>query len=147
MTTQSKSVLVPFLIVSGLLLAAALGWKFMANDGDQKAVSTTTAKTEIKAVVAEQPKQTAVAQPADTDMGKQEVSQPESYETPQEREAAMKQARLNMSYAMRYPTPEKALEALEKFNNDGNQEMVSTIVAFMGQAYPNTAIPAKFLDQ
>lgn len=147
MTTQSKSVLVPFLIVSGLLLAVALGWKFMANDNTGKTTQSSATEVASKPVVQSQTTQPAVVTPEPADEGNNEDSQPVAYETPQEREAAMQQARLNMNFAMRYPNANKALEALEKFHNDGNQEMVNNIVAFMGKAYPNTAIPAKFLDQ
>ncbi|WP_223788912.1 hypothetical protein [Marinicella meishanensis] len=147
MTTQSKSVLVPFLIVAGLLFVAALGWKFMAGDGDETTAKSATVSADLQPVDEVKPTEQLVAEPTVT------VVQPEvdrealQAMTQQEKEAAMAEARMHMSMAMRYQTADKALEALERFHNDGNLEMVRNIVGFMGKAYPNTAIPAKFLDQ
>ncbi len=143
MSTQSKSVLVPFLIIAGVLFAAALGWKFFGANEAETVTEPAAVVTEVQPAVETKP-----AEVMATTQAKEDTVPPEPFLMPTEedKKALKEVARSNMQLAMRYQTADQALKALEKFGKDGNTDMVKRIVAFMDKAFPNTAIPSEYLD-
>ncbi len=144
MTTQSKSVLVPFLIIAGLLFVVALGWKFFGGDQGKTVTESAQVPVEVQPVDEVKPAQVNNTAPANT----MEQVQPEPYLVPtkEEREEARQVAKSHMKLAMRYQNAEQALAALQEFGDAGNKEMVREMISFIDKAYPNTDIPSEFLD-
>ncbi len=145
MATQSKSVLIPFLIIAGIVFAVALAWKFL---GDHDAEDTDNI-TEIKQPTSVKKKQTATStKPYQTAPKTVQYVEPKPYLEPTEedKEAVRKQAQSNMKFAMRYPTAQKAMEALKNYRDNGNDATAASLIRFIETTYPNDMIPSDLLD-
>ena len=145
MSTQSKSVLVPFLIIAGLLFVVALAWKLLGN-------SETETITEPSEVEITTPVKTEKTTKTPTVQNKQptviDYDQPESFLDPTEadREVLRNEARSNMKFSMRYKTIDKALTGLKGFRESGNDKMAEDLIVYIYTTFPNDTIPAELLD-
>lgn len=142
MTTQSKSVLIPFLVIAGIVFAVALAWKFLGNHDTESPVKP----AEIK-----------ISEPVETKKVVTTTTVPETIEynetqpaflepTTEDREKLKKQAQSNMKFAMRYPTLETAISALEAFRDNGNDQAASDMINYIRTSFPNDTIPSNLLD-
>lgn len=142
MTTQSKSVLMPFLIIAGIVFAVALAWKFLGSEETEtvakpaqvEVAATAPVKTETKAV-----KKAPVIVDYD---------EPTPYleSTEQDREAVRNQARSSMQFAMRYSNYEEALAGLKLYRANGNNQGSSDLIQYIKTTFPNDTIPSNLLD-
>ena len=145
MATQSKSVLIPFLIIAGIVFAAALAWKILGNHEEKTTLETTN--IENSASVKPKPvKKTTTASKVAPTVVSNDTSLPyidTNNETDEERK---ERARTNMKFAMRYQSVDKAIEALTQMRNNGNDTMAENLIRFIAVNFPNDTIPAELLD-
>ncbi len=141
MATQSKSLLLPFIIIAGLVFVAALGWKFLQPETHNS----------IKATIIEEPVE-EVSQPK-TSSTIEVVSydnQPAAEEAMpilgEERLKAREKAADIMTLSMQIRSPEDALDTLKQYIELGDTKMAETLIDYINQAYPDTVIPAELLD-
>ncbi len=138
MTTQSKSVLMPFLIIAGIVFAVALAWKYLGTKDAETAVEP--AEVEMTAPVKTEQATTATTV-------EYNVPQPAFLEPiVEDREALRAQARSNMKFAMRYPSVEKSIAALKKFRSNGNDQAATDLISYINTSFPNDTIPTDLLD-
>lgn len=143
MTTQSKSVLMPFLIIAGIVFAVALAWKFLGNHETEIAKkpvevqASTPTKDEIKPANVETvaPKTIVYDEPA-------YIVEP----TLEDKEVLRDQAKSNMKFSMRYPTIGKAISGLESFRQIGDDQAATQLISYIRTNFPNETIPASLLD-
>lgn len=151
---SSKSL--PFLIIAGIILAAAVVWNVFFNESTV-GKTTTKANTEVvsnKAVV-EAKSNTAKAPKTNqttTNQSKPVAVIPDPYAhlegLPREELAAeaKKIGASHMKFAMRYKTADQALKALQTFRDLEQYQKADELVGFMQQAFPETQIPSELLD-
>ena len=151
MSTKSQSIILPFLVIAGILLAGAVIWKFTGGDD-------TTPET--KSVVAERPATTTEVKPRVSKPDPQPQAQPQPVAdepveliqpaaeplTLEERQALKEVARNHMRFAMRYTTPETAIEALRKATEEGNDQIAVDLISYIESAFPTASIPSELLD-
>ncbi len=145
MATQSKSVLIPFLIIAGIVFAAALAWKIFGNHDE----TVITESTNIESSAPEKPKFVKKATTAPKVVPKvvsNDTSMPYIEPTVEDKEMMRKQARNNMKFAMRYQTIEKSIDALRLFRKNGNDAMAENLIQIIDTNFPNDTIPVELLD-
>ena len=115
MSTKSQSLILPFLIIAGVLLAGAAVWKFTGSDEAEDTPKVTA--VEAKPVATQVPSSIKKPQP-------QPVAEPVADETPElfeptpepmsfeERQERKEVARNHMKFAMRYTTADRAIRSL-----------------------------------
>ena len=145
MASQSNSVLTTFIIIAVLIFAAAVGWKMFGGTD-----STEAAVTETTEVVAPEPKtktQKPVAATPQTNQNQPAV-EPEPFMpiTEEDKKARMEQARNSMKFSMRFKNAEEAIAALRRYHDNGNPELAGSLLRYIQDTYPNTAIPADLVD-
>lgn len=146
MTTQSKSILVPFLIVAGLIFAVALGWKLIGNDDTNTTpVRETVADVEEPKKVKPEKKST-VPEIAVVDYDKPKLIVDPMQMTEEERAERKKQASDSMSYALRLKTVDKAINELKSLREIGDNESAQRLINFINHQFPNESIPKELLD-
>ena len=147
MSTKSQSIILPFLVIAGILLAGAAVWKFTGGEGDET--------TESTPVVVEQPETTKpvvskpdpMPEPQPVTEITPEVIQPAAVPlTPEERKARKEMARNHMRFAMRYTTPDTAIDALRQATESGDEQIAADLIAYIESAFPTAAIPSELLD-
>lgn len=145
MTTQSKSALIPFLIVAAIIFAVALGWKLLSKE------ESTTANN-YEAEVAEFTTAAEVKTKKPTTEPEIEIvdyDKPNDFVIPvteEEKEQLRNVASANMNFGMRFHTVEKAIEGLRKYRENGNSESAEALINFINKQFPNESIPAELLD-
>ena len=144
MTTQSKSVLIPFLIIAGIIFSAALAWKFLGSNETK----TTLSSDEVKPLTSVKTTTTSSTKPAKKTPKVVVNSDPMPYIelTEEDKVELKKQAKSNMKFAMRYPTLEKAIDALETFRKNGSNDMAESLIKYINVNFPNDSIPLDLLD-
>lgn len=144
MTTQSKSVLMPFLIIAGTVFAVALAWKFFATEKNEIADKPAEVQTSVPVKTEKTPptKQAEVVVPKTI-----VYDEPTFLElTVEDKEVLRDQAKSNMKFSMRYPTLEKSLTALQAFRNSGNDQAATELISYIRTSFPNDTIPSNLLD-
>jgi len=145
MTTQSKSVLMPFLIIAGIVFAVALAWKYLVNHDAEQTVKTVVTET-VEPIKKEQATTTpTVKKVAPTIV---DYDEPEPYLAPtaEDTEVLREQAVNNMKFSMRYPTLESAITALKQLRDNGNDDIAEGLIRYIEVTYPNDIIPVDLLD-
>ena len=150
MSTKSQSLILPFLIIAGVLLAGAAVWKFTGSDEAEDSTPKVTA-VESKPVVTQVPKSIQKPQP-------QPVTEPVAEEAPElfeptpepmsfeERQQRKEVARNHMKFAMRYTTADRAIEALRGAIDAGEVEKAVDLISFIEKTFPDATIPSDLLD-
>ncbi|MFC3193509.1 hypothetical protein ACFODZ_04530 [Marinicella sediminis] len=149
MSTKSQSFILPFLIISGLLLAGAAAWKFIGDE--EPAADKKPAVTQPAVVSKGVPESLKKPQPMPA---KNEVVEetPTLFEpapepiTVEERKARKEISRNNMRYAMRYNTLERAMDALKTAVATGDTDKADSLIGFIEKTYPDATIPSELLD-
>ena len=142
MTTQSKSVLMPFLIIAGVVFAVALAWKYLGNHDDKP----TTAQVETASV---EPVKTNTEKPILAEPVAEVIEEPQKTQTRpyiKDREVRKKIGENNMKYAIRYPTFDKAITALKGYRENGLDQSATDLITYINTAFPNDSVPADLLD-
>ncbi len=144
MATQSKSVLIPFLVIAGIIFAVALGWKLLHNDEQPiKSVTREMAQENTKTEPKAMKKPQTVSEIEVIDYDEPEPLAPVIEETPEKlREIAVDK----MKFAMRYPTIEKSIAALKSFRESGLDDKAEHLIRYINSQFPNESIPAELLD-
>lgn len=137
MTTQSKSVLIPFLIIAGLIFSVAVAWKFLGNHDEETVVKPTEVEMTTPVKVDKKTTTTVV-----------DYDQPEPFidYTEEDKEMRREDAKSRMKFSMRYSTFDKAITALDTFRANGNDLSAEELIEFIHRSYPNETIPADLLD-
>jgi len=145
MASQSNSVLTTFIIIAVLVFAAAVGWKIFGSED-----STETAATETTEVAASEQNTNTPKPMATTPQtnNEQPAVEPEPFMplTEEDKQERMEQARKSMKFAMRFKNAEEAIDALRRYHDNGNPELASSLLRYIQDTYPNTAIPADLVD-
>ncbi len=144
MTTQSKSVLIPFLIIAGIVFAVALAWKFLATEETEISVKP----AEVQTSVTTKPEKAPTQSQAEVVVPKTIVYDEPAFLEPtaEDREVLRDQAKSNMKFSMRYPTLEKSLTALQAFRSTGNDQAAAELISYIRTSFPNDTIPSNLLD-
>lgn len=134
--SQSKSILMPFIIIAVILFGSALAWKMMGkSDEAVETASVQSNQTET---------QKSSAKPE-----KQEISI-KTYEEPapmpvtySEAEKAERKviSKNFMKFSMRYQNKEAVVEGLERYKADGNKDKFEMLAMFAEENYPEIDIP------
>lgn len=146
MTTQSKSILVPFLIIAGLIFAVALAWKFIGSD------ETETEATKKPTVETTEPKliepETKAAEPEITvvDYDEPEPIFNDIPLTEEEKAIKFEKAQAYMSYGLKFSTIDRALKGLKKYRDEGDNKAAENLISYINQQFPNESIPKELLD-
>jgi len=150
---SSKSL--PFLIIAGIILAAAVIWNVFFNDDSAVVESVTNTQIQTDKGTAEvntnTPRVNQASQPA-AQKSEPVAVIPDPYAhlegLPQEELAAEAKriGQSHMKFAMRYKTADQALKALYTFRETEQYEMAADLVGYMQQAFPETQIPSELLD-
>ncbi len=146
MSTQSKSVLVPFLIIAALIFAVALGWKMMNGDSSTANVTEnkvaevkTTDKAEATKKPTEIPEIEVVKYEAEDNLANIPV-------TEEEIKVARNRGKNFMTFSMQLKTPEQALKALQDYVDMNNTETANDLILYIEDTFPGTEIPSDLLD-
>ncbi|VAW44097.1 hypothetical protein MNBD_GAMMA02-1298 [hydrothermal vent metagenome] len=141
MTTQSKSVLMPFLIIAGIVFAVALAWKYLGNHDTKTVVTETVEPMKTEQVTTTPVATTLVPTVVDYD-------EPAPYLAPtvEDREKLREQAVSKMKFSMRYPSLESAMTGLKQLRANGNDEIAENLIRYIEDIYPNDTIPVDLLD-
>jgi len=145
MTTQSKSVLIPFLIIAGMIFAAALAWKLLGNH-ETKTTVNKTETTQVKPVEVKTTTASSRTPQKTPVIVKSSVQKPFMDLSEEEKKDLKKQAQSNMKFAMRYQTLEQAMSALQSLRNSGDDDIAERLIAYIETTYPNDMIPVELLD-
>jgi len=149
MSTKSQSLILPFLILAGVLLAGAAVWKYTGSDEAESTPKVTGA--EAKPVVTQVPSSIKKPQP-------QPVAEPVAEETPElfeptpepmsfeERQERKEVARNHMKFAMRYTTADRAISALRGAVEAGEVQKAVDLISFIEKTFPDATIPSDLLD-
>ncbi|MCX7553546.1 hypothetical protein OS175_06615 [Marinicella sp. S1101] len=145
MTTQSKSVLLPFLVVAAIIFVAALVWKMVGSDEPVTStteVAVTEAKPAVKATTNNNPQ--PVIEVVDYDEPAPLI-EPVTL-TEEEQQAIREQTSANMGFGMRFPTVERAIEGLKVLRENGNDDVAEKLIVYINTQFPNESIPADLID-
>lgn len=149
MSTKSQSLILPFLIIAGVLLAGAAVWKYTGSDEVNNqpkvtAVEPQPVSTQVPASI-QKPEPLAAAEPEadDTPVLFEPTPEPMSFEERQERKEV---ARNHMKFAMRYTTADRAINALRGAIDAGEVQKAVDLISFIEKTFPEATIPSDLLD-
>lgn len=144
-----NSKVLPFLIIAGLVLAGAAVWNLTTDDAE-KPVSSTEQNIEtpvVDHVTVQQPNtetQPSVEDIVIEDFDKTELSPPimteEAIKKRKEKASSL------MSFAMRYKTADKTIDALRLAKKNGDEKLAADLLDYIRLSFPNTSIPSELLD-
>ncbi len=151
---MSSSKSLPFMIIAGVILAAAVVWNIFNEDTIEKPTGGNEVVTE-KVVNKATPrnsqstqssKPVAVQKSEPVPVIADAYAEIENLPVEEAKIEAEKLAQSNMKLAMRYNTPDKALKALQNFRDMNQSDQASGLIKYMQVAFPQTQIPAELLD-
>lgn len=143
MSNSSKSLALPFIIFAGVIFAGAAAWKFLGNSDDASA-PVKSAPVETVSTPEPKPVKQVKADPVETPR----PVEPTPVKVLSEEEIIhnKKRAKNFMQFAMRYKTPENALDGLRLAVEENKTERAEFIIDFINQHFPNTEIPSELLE-
>ncbi|MCF6304949.1 MAG: hypothetical protein L3J33_06220 [Rhodobacteraceae bacterium] len=123
MSNNSKSMALPFIIISVLIFAGAFGYKYFNKSESQVEVI-------VKEPVVKKPVEKVVEKP------KEKII----YST-EEMEERKKSGINKMKLAMRYNNPDFILRDIKAYQENGNQEKVDELIDYLITRYPDYELP------
>ncbi len=146
MTTQSKSVLTPFLIIAGLVFSVALAWKFLGNQDDPQVTENQIKAASTEGLIKEEIVLKAENNPKEIKIVSYSKPVEEEEITPEKLAEIEMKSEYFMKFSMRYSTPKLAIDGLTALRDQGDSDKASALIKYIEEQFPNTEIPADLLD-
>ncbi|WP_154223621.1 hypothetical protein [Marinicella rhabdoformis] len=135
--SQSKSILMPFIVIAVILFGSAVAWKMMGQtESEEKNTTITESKKPVKKT------ENKAEQPAITVKNYEPTENLKVNLSEQERAESKKISQNFLKFAMQYQTKESVVEALKKYKDNGNKEKYHYLSLFAEDHYPDLDIPS-----